>query len=117
MTEELFARNNIGLVLLGLPLTRDQVPDSPTLAHLNDPDIFHAAAEMENCSPLKLGVSMLPAPLESSTVVAGICSSPESYTQSILQDDYADVTSFPRGHLICELVEVTEPEENPRLLQ
>lgn len=101
--------------MLGLPLTRDQVPDSPILAHLNDADILYAAAEMVNHNPLKPGVSVLSAPLESSTVIAEICSSPESYTQSILQDDYADVTSFPRGHLICELVEVSEPEENPRL--
>lgn len=47
-------------------------------------------------------------------MTAGICPSPEPYTQSELQDDYANVMSFPRGHLICELLDVTEPEENPR---
>lgn len=103
--------------MLGLPLTHDQVTDSPILTYLNDAqaDSLQAAAEMENRSPLSPGVSVLPAPLESSsTMISGICSSPESYTQPILQDDYADVTSFPRGHLICELVEVPESEENPR---
>ena len=104
----------------GLPLTRDQVTDPPILAYLNDAQAvpLQAAAEMENRDPLTPGVPMLPALLESSsTMFSGFCSSPESYTQSILQDDYADVTSFPRGHLICELVEVPESEENPRLSQ
>ena len=108
------------LFLLGLSLAPYQVPALPFPTDLRYPDAPYAAfppaptgwrdtdrqleqEEIENLNSLSpqdiYGVSMPSAPSESSshTKFAGTSSSlsVESYTQSGLEDDYAELASFP----------------------
>jgi hypothetical protein len=111
--------------LLGLSLAADQIPALPFPTDPRYPDTPYATSpqyapsgwrdadrqleqeEIENHNPLSpqdiYGVSMLSAPPESPshTMFAGTSSSlsVESYTQSRLEDNYADLTSFPCGQV------------------
>ena len=114
----------LALVLLGLSLAPDQVPAlpfptdpcyrntpygafPPSLTGWRDTGRQLEQEEIENHTPLSprdlYGVSMFSAPPESSsyTTIAGTSSllSAESYTQSRLQNSYADLTSLRCGQV------------------